>query len=80
LQERRKRLSEDIFQRLRDGFGFIADRHADAPRPVIQGQDSHLPGVLQQTPGVASGFAGAVAPGPGRKRLILSRGMPNMQA
>ena len=40
-QKIRERLGEDIFQRLRDGFGFVADGDADALGSVIEGEDSH---------------------------------------
>jgi len=40
-QKIRERLGEEIFQRLRDGFGFVAHRDADALASVIKGEDSH---------------------------------------
>jgi len=41
LQKTGERLGGNIFERLRDGFGFIAHRDADAFGSVIQGEDSH---------------------------------------
>ena len=40
-QKIRERLGGNVFQRLRDGFGFIAHRDADAFASVIEGEDSH---------------------------------------
>ena len=41
-QKIRERLGGNVFQRLRDGFGFIAHRDADALGSVIEGKDSHF--------------------------------------
>jgi hypothetical protein len=40
-QKIRERLGGNEFQRLGDGSGFIAHRHADAFGSVIKGEDSH---------------------------------------
>ena len=40
-QKIRERLGKNVFQRLRDGPGFVAHRDADAPGSVIEGEDSH---------------------------------------
>ena len=37
----REGLGGDVFQRLRDGFRFIAHRDADAPGSMIKSEDSH---------------------------------------
>ena len=41
FQKGRERLGGNVFQRLGDGLGLIAHRHADAPGTMIQGKNSH---------------------------------------
>ena len=41
VQKIRERLGRNVFQRLRDGFGFVADGDADAFGSVVEGEDAH---------------------------------------
>ena len=41
LQKIRERFGQDVFQRLRNGFGFVADGDADAFGSVVEGEDAH---------------------------------------
>ena len=40
-QKIRERFGRNVFQRLRDGFGFVADGDADAFGSVVEGEDAH---------------------------------------